>query len=288
MKYPSRPVGTSISELSAVADLLRLVFPRATHLRVPYLQWLYAENPAGAVIGMNAWHQGTVVGHYAVIPIRARVDGRPERAALSLNTAVHPAHRGQRLFTRLAEETYERARELGARHVIGVANARSTPGFLRSLGFQHIGALDAWLLWRRVRPRPSGAAFVSWQRIWEPRDFGWRLCNPTSRYRVEQGGGLRWVLAPTGRPGIHAVLKVDAEAEALDLDELHLETLRTRGLWLWLGRSSRIAPPRLGGLRIPVRFRRSPLNLIFRPLESGRGAIDPLSVEFEAIDFDVY
>jgi hypothetical protein len=41
-------------------------------------------------------------------------------------------------------------------------------------------------------------------------------------------------------------------------------------------------------INIPMRFRPSPLNLIFRDLTDGRRILDAPKVRFRAIDFDAY
>ena len=75
------------------------------------------------------------------MPIELADGDQPFTGALSLNTAVHERARGGGVFTRLAEETYDKARVRGIRVVVGVANANSTPGFVKRLGFTSIGPL---------------------------------------------------------------------------------------------------------------------------------------------------
>ncbi|MFQ5495797.1 MAG: GNAT family N-acetyltransferase, partial [Phycisphaerae bacterium] len=165
------------------------------HLTPAYLRWLYADNPRGQVIGFNAWSGGELAGHYAVIPIRALLDGKTVHAALSLNTAVHPDHQGKGLFTRLAEMTYDRAVALGVDHVVGVANANSTPGFVRKLAFESVGRLEARLFWRWPRPAVAGSVAAGrWSRRWDADDLSWRIRNPSARYTVRYHRGTRWIL----------------------------------------------------------------------------------------------
>jgi GNAT superfamily N-acetyltransferase len=270
-----------------MAELMRLAFPKATQFHAEYLAWLYAENPEGGVIGFNAWCDARLAGHYAVIPIRARLCGEVVRGALSVNTAVHPDHRGKGLFTRLAEQTYELARERGVGHVIGVANAASTHGFVRSLRFQTLGPLEACVLWRSPRLEAARGR-PSWERVWESEDLRWRLRNPAMRYSVEHRKGCRLLLAPTGQAGIHCILKLEDEMEAIDLGSVELDARRRPGLRLWLGRGSRIVMSALGSASLPRRLRSSPLNVIFRSLERPDERIDGSSLEFQAIDFDAY
>ena len=281
--YALVPVATTPHALDAIAGLLREVFPNAPHLDARYLRWLYADNPAGAVIGLDAWQDERLVAHYAVIPFAARLDGAPARAALSLNTAVHPAHRGRHLFTQLAGGTCELARAAGVQHVVGVANAQSTPGFVGPLGFTDLGPLDAWLLWSRPALREASPA--SWQRVWDHESLAWRLRDSPRPYTLEAWGDTRAVLAPTGRAGISAVLQLERESS---LAGMGLAPAAGPWLRLWLGRSRRVSCPSLGGMTLPPMLRPSPLTLIFRALDAGQSPPDPGAVEFAALDFDAY
>jgi GNAT superfamily N-acetyltransferase len=287
--YDYRVAGTSADELGRVAELLRLVFPETAHTDVEYLRWLYASNPSGELIGVNAWDGETLAGHYALIPIRAELQRQPVDAALSLNTAVHPSHQGRGLFTELAERTYQLAAERGAHHVIGVANAQSTPGFLRRLAFQHVGPLEALLLWRApVIEREAAQQVPSWRRVWEPAHLRWRVGNPATRYTLCRRRGRCLLLAPTGRAGIRAILKAEIDSGESDLGTLGLPERASVGPLLWLGTSRRIRRAALGAVQIPRRLRPSPLNVIFRSLEAPGETIDAATLEFEAIDFDAY
>jgi len=210
-------------------------------------------------------------------------------AALSLNTAVHPDHQRRGLFRDLAERTYELAKDRDVHHIVGVANANSTHGFVKRLGFDLIGHLDVRLLWRSPRPTISGGAVPpSWQHIWEPHDLAWRLRNPSAPYRLSRRAGYLEVLARTHIPGVRAILKLDDPAEADTYRESRLEASRGPSLRLWMGRSTRIDIPAGSGIPVPDRLKPSPLNLIVRRLRSDSPPIDPARVEFEAIDFDAY
>ncbi len=288
-EYDFRPVGTGDAELETIAGLFRLVWPQARHLTSAYLRWLYAANPSGPVIGFNAWSGDTLAGHYVVIPVRVLFHGEPVKAALSLNTAVHPDHQGRGLFTKLAEQTYDLAKTRAVHHVVGVANANSTPGFVRKLSFQLVQPLDVYVLWRWPTLRSTLESLsTSWSRIWEPSDLSWRLRNPSVRYSVRTRRRCRQILSPTGTCGVSALLKLDVASEAAPIDDVPLSAAPCLGLRLWMGLSSRIVFPTLGGMRLPERFRKSPLNLIVRYLEPGSTPIDAGTVEFQAIDFDAY
>ncbi len=289
MGYALEALENSEGELREVAELLRVVFPRSPQLhQVAYLRWLYVENPRGPAIGTNARQGGTLAAHYAVVPIEVRLDGRRSPAVLSLNTAVHPAHRGSGLFGSIGDETYESCRRSGYHHVIGVTNFVSTPRFEARHRFQVLGPLDAWILWRPLRLVPAPSAAPSWERVWTEQELRWRVRNPVVAYRLERRRGQRAILAPTAVPGIRAVLLAEPEAAEVDLADSAPPRTRAPGLRLWLGRSPRVQRRRCGGRSIPVRLRPSPLNLVFRPLQDPADRLDGARVDFSAIDFDAY
>lgn len=282
--YQTRPLDLSDDGLRDCARLLNRVFPHASHLTEKYLDWQYVRNPDGRAIGFNAYQRDVLAAHYVTIPVRARLEGNPRTGVLSLNTATHPDHQGRKLFTRLAEKTYEAAAAAGHDFVVGVANANSTPGFTRKLGFQLVGGLDARLgIGRPSRgsPREAGA----FERVWDRASLAWRLANPSKGYRVRTDDSWCRVDAATERPGIKALLgEFDREIEPVETER---DELGFRPLTLWIGIDPSVRWSRSLYLDIPRCFRRSPLNLIFRPLTSPL----PLrreEVRFQALDFDPY
>ncbi len=145
-----------MSGLDATAQLLAEVFPGSHIANVEYLRWLYEESPFGGVIESNLDDDRGRVGHYALVPITLARDGVDHPAALSLNTAVHERGRGGGVFVELGERTVGKAAELGVESVVGVANANSTPGFVRRLGFDLLAALPA----KMITPLPGSSAGI--------------------------------------------------------------------------------------------------------------------------------
>ena len=141
--YEIRSIDLSDQGIADASQLLNSVFPWAKWLTPGYLHWEYNLNPLGPAVGFNAYLDGDLAGHYVVQPIKANLFGTITKGLLSMNTATHPNHQRKNLFTTLAEKTYDAAREEEYEFVIGVANANSTPGFVRRLGFQLVRPLDA-------------------------------------------------------------------------------------------------------------------------------------------------
>ena len=106
--------------LIGLVSLMNASFPDC-EFKEEYYGWQYMENPNGRVVSYNAYSEGgQLAAHYAAIPIKMILGGKEELGLLSLNTATHPNHQGKRLFTTLADKTYQKATELGYKFVIGL------------------------------------------------------------------------------------------------------------------------------------------------------------------------
>ena len=273
-----RPAGTEQAQLEAYSRLLNAAFA-TDKFNVDTLAWRYRDNPAGTVVGADAWDGETLAAHYVACPVEARIDGGLVKGLLSLNTATHPDYQGRGVFTTLAARAYELGVEAGYAFVIGVANANSTPGFLRKLAFQDAGRLHAGVL--AALPRRFRPAEVQYQGAWRPELLAWRLANPEGRYTVARRGELLGIWAKTHLPFVQCgAFLSDQEA-----------TIRTGGApiaaTLFLGLEPRMNLS--GFLPIPERLRPSPLNLIWRSLgPDAPAALRREAVALNFLDFDPY
>lgn len=295
--------------LAARAELLESVFPGTPPGRVDYLGWLYDKNPDGTVIATDVADDQGIAGHYAVVPVTLGVGMRTVRGALSLNTAVHPRSQGGGIFTRLATSTFRTAQERGVEQIIGVANANSTPGFVRRLEFRSHGPLPVSVIaptpGRRAAlttvPGPEARELLdrasphlvaptgSWTRRWTAETLDWRLRAPGARYLVHEGPDLL-VISTATRVGpvrvalLLAVLSADAVGVRRGRAVIRTICARHRApVALHAGFNAHL---RLSGLPLPSRLRPSPLNLVSRSL-GGVGDLDSPS-RFEFLDFDAY
>ncbi|MBW2529361.1 MAG: GNAT family N-acetyltransferase [Deltaproteobacteria bacterium] len=118
-----------------------------------YYDWQYRRNPAGPAVirlAVDERDSDKLAGIYVVIPIDLVCRGETVSAALSLNTLTDANYRRQRIFTELAQETYDLCAERGLHAVVGYPNPNSYPGFVKRLGFRDIG--DIPLLLRALSP----------------------------------------------------------------------------------------------------------------------------------------
>lgn len=248
---------------------------KAVKLSSEFIKWQYLDNPNGHVVSFNAWsEEDEMAGHYATIPVKMMLDGKEVKGLLSLNTATHPKHQGKGLFTKLAAATYEYAKENGYKYVIGVANANSTHGFLKKLGFYLVAPLDVKV---GVGNPFKNVDFTSKNYCYyDQKTLDWRLSNPTFVY-TEKGNTIwgsrnepcfKTCVAPVPDGIISTGLKKGGSLF---------------GLYVGLG----IKPSGLY-VHLPKFIKRSPFNLIFRDLTDGElPKITPENIVFTLMDYDV-
>lgn len=301
-----------MSEIAPTAALLSEVF-HGSHIASPeYLSWLYEQSPFGPVIQSNLDDDRGRAGHYALVPITFARDGQDFPAALSLNTAVHERARGGGVFVELGAQTVQQAAALGIESVVGVANANSTPGFVRRLGFELLTALPANVMLplpgagagitsRTVGPGTSGiglgpeaASLLAVPehgeaRRWTAETLAWRLRRPGASYAIHRSPKLLAVTAAERRAGLRVaiILKVFAAAALSGGEARALVRAVCRHhrapLALHVGVNELVD---FDGIALPGRLRPSPLNLIHRSLLTPPR--EASIVRFEFLDFDAY
>lgn len=280
------PVQHDPATLALYGALFDACFPGAGKFTPAYLTWLYAANPDGPAVGMDAWDGERLAAHYVCIPARAWVEGREVPVLLSLNTATHPDYQGKGLFTKLAAATFEAGAAAGFDGVYGVANANSTPGFVRKLGFQLVRPLEARVGLGKLAHGPKApAAQLSFERSWSPQALAWRCANPHNPVARRSGGGReQFYAAAFGlKLPAYAELAAGAGVGADAGKPAPLSPLR-----LYLGLAPDATSSYWNYPSIPQRLRPSPLNLIYRSFVPRVSALDPSRLQFSFLDFDAY
>lgn len=278
-----------------------------------YIEWLYRASPEGEEVATNERENERLLGHYAIVPHTYIVDGQSLRFGLSLNTAVAETARGKGLFTSLAQKTYEQAEREGIDAIIGVANANSTPGFVKKLGFRLLGGLPvtvgATIPWagsaksvavthdyltnelhRAKYDVEWTGSGVGCRPVWSLELLRWRLAQPNARYwlhhhdnwlavsTVERRAGLKVAIVLKAWPRLGSTLSrstIRAICAAHNTPfYLHAGTSRPLG---WFG------------VPLPSRLRPAPLNLIYRPLTKRAPKAESVAIaDFDFLDFDAY
>lgn len=272
-EYRIEKVKVDDSSIREVTKLLNLCFPKSTDIETfDYVKWEYKENPVGEIVGFNAYREDVLAAHYVTMPIYMNINGKKTLGVLSLNTATHPDHRGKRLFTILANKTYQYAAENGYMFVIGVANANSTHGFIKHLGFKLIGPLTFKVgIGQKLYLRDD----YTFSRYWDKEIMDWRLRNPS--YRYYKNGEI--IVSPI-KPGFKKMVYHDKEGI------VSLKKLYGRPFNLYIGFGADLNKGIYCG--IPKFIEHSPFNLIFKDLTAGTlPEVTKENILFELIDFDV-
>lgn len=278
------PVQLDPATLDRYGALFAACFPGVAKFTPDYLAWLYVANPDGEAVGFDAWDGERLAAHYVCIPARAWLEGQLVAVLLSLNTATHPDYQGKGLFTKLAAMTYEAGAAQGFDGVYGVANANSTPGFVRKLGFQLVRPLEARVGLGPLRhARRHSASALSFERSWSAQSLAWRCANPHNPVRACRRGAACQLhaaafgnLLPAYAELPDASLDLAASPSALSPLRLFIGLVPDEGASYWNYAS------------IPMRLRPSPLNLIYRSFVPRVATLDPARIQFTFLDFDAY
>jgi len=281
----TKPVTSAPAMIEQYLDLFQRCFPNATQYSKQYLQWLYSDNPAGPVVGFNAFDGARLVAHYVCVPAPIVMDGAVCKGLLSLNTATDPGYQGKGLFVRLANLTYEKAAQDGFNLVFGVANANSTPGFTRKLGFQKVCSLLAMVGIGPLTADPHvglehGATF---RRQWTPELLQWRLSNIANPVFARGTADRASFSSRTSIPGL-----VSWAERSMTLPDSTRQQHPAHIARVFVGCLPKtVHSPRFYAA-IPDRLRPSPLNLIYRPVSAVPNTIDASGVFFDFLDFDAF
>jgi len=264
----------STEGIQTTSELLKLVFGNK-RFSTEYLNWQYNENPEGQAVGFNAYSEsGEFAGHYVCQPMKAILSGKSARGLLSLNTATHPNHQGKGLFTELAKKTYEQAHEFGYEFVIGVANQKSTHGFVKKLGFQFVGKLNAVVGVGSVAENcfyPNETFFSQYDfiRVWNKKSLQWRIANPENKYCIRKNKNHFEIISTTDNLLIKTVVgSVDETIFPVSSSKIQINKPFT----LLIGINSAVKSSLY--FSIPDFLRPSPLNLIFKDLTGKNKKID--------------
>ncbi|WP_271810116.1 GNAT family N-acetyltransferase [Clostridium beijerinckii] len=103
-----------------------------------FLIWRYIKNPLDDLLINVALDNNKIVANYSVSPYTIYIDGKLEKAALSMTTMTHPDYRGKGLFPKLATDLYKKMEEDNYIAVTGFPNNNSHSIFVEKLNWNNI------------------------------------------------------------------------------------------------------------------------------------------------------
>jgi len=307
-------------DLGPTADLLNLVFGFQPPIDAGHLDWYYRRNPEGRASVGRAHDDDRLVGNYALVPLHLHAaDGPTIRLGLGVDLSTHPDARGSGAFRRTVEDSYRAGTADGLDGILGIANARSVPRMVGTLGWRRLPDRPA----RFIVPIPDGAPSTSHpvdadllagplpdRAVPSPTDppppghgtgwtaelLRWRLARPAARYVLH----LRDDVAFISTTSHHGPFRVAVLLKVLPR-HAGVESVPARALAAVLARHHKTplvlhwgANPllRSGGLPVPRRMMPSPLGIVLHAFDDDglprvdEGALDITCFEF--LDFDAY
>jgi hypothetical protein len=277
------PAAANARALPEIVALLDRVFPRGRP-RAPDLEWQYLRNPAGPARYVNAYSaSGELIAHYAVLPTPPLAEPPVTFSGtyFSLNTAVDPAAQVPGLMVATARALFRQLQAEGPALVLGVANENSFHGFVRMLGFRHLGRLSLTFHAPGTLPAVSAPRALAH----DSTHLAWRSARPgVTAYAIAERGALTVRLRHHGLP-LDAVLSTGLPEEVIRRLALPRPAVWTPRLYAAFG-------GRVGhGVAVPERLRPSPLQYIVRVLGNADVAEEVtrhlVTRRFEFLDFDV-
>ena len=308
--------------LADTTDLLRAELPDPRLIDdTAYLRWCYRDNPSGPAweryhyIETPGGGRPLLVAHHVIAARRFRgPGGKRGEGALSQHSATRSGHQRSRHFTRLALEVYAEAGMAGRVFAAGVANALSTPAFIKYLDWRLIGPLPVRVIPPLGRGRRDlshvevsaswldSAEFddlaaaadrhpvAAWTTDWTPETLRWRLSCPFARYWIHTSDDLALITTRTS----HKKLPVTVVLKTFPLGTGPVPATRAiRSITRWhrsaLAVYAGFNPAvTIQGIKPPRRLQPSPLNLIVRSLDP---SLDNAEIDFntfELLDADAY
>ncbi len=282
-----RKINLDDKTLDIYVSLMTRCFPNSHKFTMAYLRWLYQKCPDGEAIGFDAFEGKTIAAHYAALPVPLTVHGETVRAIWPLNSVTHPDFQRRGLYVKLAKMTFQLAAENGYSCVYAVANANSTPGCIRGQGYQLIQPLEAGIGVGKLQHIPiAHQKNIQFKRNWTPESLQWRLSNPDNPVFWEKKDDHVRCYAKSINGLIPITTEIRTDITPASERKNHLLRFSPAKLFIGLVPKGRVPFKRY--FPIPERFKPSPLNFIFRPLDDKTKMIEKGKVLFSFLDFDAY
>lgn len=273
MEYEIKLSNLDSESLLEIIELLKITYPKNKKFSFEFLKWQYTNNPNGRAISFNAFFNNKLVAHYAVVPIFLLFSGSKIKGVLDINTATHPEHRGKKLFTTLAEETFNYLKKNDFEFVLGVANSNSTHGYLKYLGFKLISQLDVKIGFGKVQLKKE----YECRTFWDEGLIDWRTKDPHSKYYIIND--YIYSSNIVGYKIIVGCLSSNQLKRNLPI-KLYFSPLN---LYIGIG----AVLPKYCYIDLPKFVKRPPFNLIVKDLKGNLPKISKENLLFQMIDFDV-
>jgi GNAT superfamily N-acetyltransferase len=144
-------------------ELVRRIWGEIDAAQPAYLDWQYADNPAGPVIAALARETGSnqLIGQAVQIATRVALASEECRASICLSVATDTEWRGLGVFSALLNGASEMSGAAGMACTFAFPNPQSLPSFIKRAGYTDVGAVPLLL-------RPANVSRLLRKRLGRP------------------------------------------------------------------------------------------------------------------------
>ena len=282
MNEKIKQIDLSDSSIKQISDFLTSVYDDKKKFNYDYLSWLYRDNPDGEIIGFNAFDKdNNIIAHYALLPKLANFQNKNIKIALSINTATSKNAQGKGYFKKLANLSYDLARDLGIEKIIGVANQNSLNGFINSLGFKKICELEARISFLMFVKKNKSSNNSIFKLVYDQNRINWRLSNPNKKYKILNK--KHQIIYTDTNIFFRLIMMIFTEQKTT----VQNSYINLPKIYLWIGNSKVIQWNKFFSFNIPSFLRPAPLAFIWKDLINDQ-SISNDQLHFECIDFDIF
>ena len=272
----------TLEEFKNLSNLFYKVFKKK--FSTEFLNWYYFLNPNGKAITYNAYYKDNIIGHYALIPIKIKMFEKECDAALSVFTAIDKNFRGLYLFNKLANKSFELAKNKGIKFIVGVSNQISTKLFVRYFKFKLISQLDVKFGFGKIYKLNNDCKF---KVLWDDSSLSWRLKNPRFDYQLKSNKEEFLIYN-----NFYKIFKIQMGRFSKNHFLKTLENYKNNtnfgllNLWIGLGNYNWTNTMYFN---FPERLKPAPLNFIIKDMSYDHDiSLQKDSIDFQLIDFDIF
>lgn len=151
-------------DLPGLLEFGKIIFPEAEPNKFDqsFWEWEFLKNPAGpAKLWLAAEPDGTIVGHYAVIPAHWSMNKKDILGSIVVDVMTHPDYRQQGMFVEIGRKAMEEAGKEGILFSYGFpVRPEVMPGHLK-VGWENLSSLPVWV--RPLRPHKFVEHYLPWR-----------------------------------------------------------------------------------------------------------------------------
>lgn len=274
-----------ISDLSLVSKYLILYKKcfKNFNKNSEYLNWLYAKNPLGNYIGIDAFDENKIIGQLGGIPINLKFYNKHIKTFVLVNTCIEPQYRGGRIFYNLANNLERALIEKNFDLIIGIGNKVATPAWMRSIKLKYLCQLQSYIGLINFSKIQNLKNKYNIYTDWNDKCIEWRCSNPLNHATILDSNNFQLACSKTSVP----IVKVYSPLFFNHTSKF--KTSKTESIMsmkVFIGLSNEITKS-LFFREIPEFLKPSPLNFLYKFLKEDY-CIKKNEIFFSFLDFDAF